>query len=172
MLASIQKLNVNTSISPWDPVNCHLSLPPGRCYAILGLSPSCVPGGGLLCHTGSLVLCIIITMYDILRNLHCAPPILQWGLSTGLRLARLRRRRLPLTNCDFNWIAGFLPPNFPGSTQWCCSSPTRFLFSPPPPLPPYIYIFFPGPFVSLSHRLLSLQLLAIITRSGPVMTIT
>ena len=73
---------------------------------MLGLSPSCVPGGGLLCHTRSLVLCIIITMYDILRNLHCAAPIL-----FQVRSERPARAvsALTLTACDFNWISGFSP---------------------------------------------------------------
>lgn len=42
----IHQFNVYKSISPWDPLNCYLAPLPGGYYAMLGLSPSCVPGVG------------------------------------------------------------------------------------------------------------------------------
>lgn len=79
------QFNVNISISPRNPPNYRLASV-GRCFDILGLSPSCASQGGLLCHTRSLVWCIIVTMYDILCNLHCAALTCPCSLLSQVRL--------------------------------------------------------------------------------------
>lgn len=122
------------------------SRPLGHCYATLGLSSSCVPGGGLLCHPKTLVLCIIITMYDTLRNLYCAAAIFPQ--------VRLKCRGCvsadSRTKCDFNWISG-VSPILPRSSSCCCCCPSCFLFIYPSVPPPRFFLCHVLLFLGLIH---------------------
>lgn len=83
---------------------------------------------GCFVTPGLLLLCIIITKYDILRNLHCAAAIpFQWLSGSWQRLERLCQHRHWLTEWGFNWISGFFLNLLRSSQRWFCF-PTCFLF--------------------------------------------
>lgn len=96
----------------------------------LGWAPAVFQGVGCFVTPGLCVLCIIITMYDMLRNLCCAAPTLFQLRFQACGSARITCqpsviiiRSLPTHPPP--------PPLFPRSSHWCLCFSSIFLCPPP-----------------------------------------